>query len=142
MTAGRKPVRARSTAPDAAKRPGTRMTGSASAPARRNCDSGRRKAGSGSLIGRRAPRAERPGVELCAGVVSAVPPASHAPAMDQRYIDTVRAMKVILHNLDHLDMEITYGQRRELERMVRRVREVLDGFLNAGEDEGLWVGEE
>ena len=62
--------------------------------------------------------------------------------MDQRYIDTVRAMKVILHNLDHLDMEITYGQRRELERLVQRVREVLDGFLNAGEDEGLSVGEE
>jgi hypothetical protein len=62
--------------------------------------------------------------------------------MDQRYIDTVRAMKVILHNLDHLDTEITYGQRRELERLVFRVKECLDGFLNAGEDEGLWVGEE
>jgi hypothetical protein len=62
--------------------------------------------------------------------------------MDQRYIDTVRAMKTILHNLDHLDEDITYGQRRELERLVFKVRECLDVFLDAGEDEGAWVGEE
>jgi hypothetical protein len=62
--------------------------------------------------------------------------------MDQRYIDTVRAMKVILHNLDHLDMEVTYGQRRELERLIHRVKDCLDEFLNAGEDEARWAGEE
>lgn len=62
--------------------------------------------------------------------------------MDQRYVDTVRAMKLILHNLDHLETEITHGQRRELERLVFRVRECLDGFLNEGKDEGAWVGEE
>lgn len=62
--------------------------------------------------------------------------------MDQRYIDTVRAMKTILHNLDHLDEDITYGQRRELERLVFKVRECLEVFLGAGEDEGARVGEE
>lgn len=62
--------------------------------------------------------------------------------MDQRYVDTVRAMKTILHNLDHLDDDVTYGQRRELERLILRLRDSLDHFLVAGEDEGLWVGEE
>jgi hypothetical protein len=62
--------------------------------------------------------------------------------MDQRYIDTVRAMKTILHNLDRLDTELSYGQRRELERLIFKLRECLDGFIHAGEDEGYWVGEE
>ena len=62
--------------------------------------------------------------------------------MDQRYIDTVRALKTILHNLDKLDLEVSEGQRRELERLIHKVRECLDAFINAEEDEGLWVGEE
>jgi hypothetical protein len=62
--------------------------------------------------------------------------------MDQHYIDTVRALKTILHNLDRLDGEISDGQRRELQRLIFKVRECLDAFINAEEDEGLWVGEE
>ena len=62
--------------------------------------------------------------------------------MDQRYVDTVRAMKVILHNLDHLDSDITIGQRRELERLIQRLRNCLDEFLLAEHDDGLWIGEE
>ncbi len=62
--------------------------------------------------------------------------------MDQRYVDTVRAAKVVLNNLEHLDSEVTDGQRRELGRIFRRLRDGLDQFLEAGEDEGLWIGEE
>jgi hypothetical protein len=62
--------------------------------------------------------------------------------MDQRYIDTVRALKTILHNLDKLEMEVSDGQRRELERLILKVRDSLDAYINAEEDEGLWVGEE
>jgi hypothetical protein len=63
--------------------------------------------------------------------------------MDQRYIDTVRACKMILRNVDHLDETATYGQRAELTRLFLKVREQLDHFLVADEqDEGLWVGEE
>ena len=62
--------------------------------------------------------------------------------MDQRYVDTVRAMKVVLNNLNHLDSEVTDGQRRELERLIRRLRDGLDHFLEAGRDEGLWIGKE
>ena len=63
--------------------------------------------------------------------------------MDQRYVDTVRACKVILHNLDHLDESTTFGQRSELERLFRKVMEDLNQFLDADAiDEGLWVGEE
>ena len=63
--------------------------------------------------------------------------------MDQRYIDTVRACKVILHNLDHLDESATFAQRTELERLLLRVIEHMSSFLEAGaHDEGLWIGEE
>ena len=63
--------------------------------------------------------------------------------MDQRYVDTVRACKVILHNVDHLDESTTFGQRSELERLFLKVMEQLSGFLDADtHDEGLWVGEE
>jgi hypothetical protein len=63
--------------------------------------------------------------------------------MDQRYVDTIRACKVILHNIDHLDDSTTFGQRSELERLFRKVLEDLNEFLDADAiDEGLWVGEE
>ena len=63
--------------------------------------------------------------------------------MDQRYVDTVRACKVILHNLDHLDDSTTFGQRSELERLFLRVMEQINQFLDADtQDDGLWVGEE
>jgi len=63
--------------------------------------------------------------------------------MDQRYVDTIRACKVILHNIDHLDESTTFGQRSELERLFRKVMEHLNQFLDADAiDEGLWVGEE
>ena len=62
--------------------------------------------------------------------------------MDQRYVDTVRACKAILRNMDHLDDTITDGQRAELNRLLHKVRDCLDQFLEAEEaDEGLWVGE-
>lgn len=63
--------------------------------------------------------------------------------MDQRYVDTIRACKVILHNLDHLDDSTTFAQRSELERMFLRVTEQMSSFLEAdAHDEGLWIGEE
>ena len=63
--------------------------------------------------------------------------------MDQRYVDTVRACKVLLNNLDHLDASITAGQRSELERLMVKVIDGLHRFLEADAfDEGLWVGEE
>jgi hypothetical protein len=63
--------------------------------------------------------------------------------LDQRYVDTVRALKVILRNLDHLEETITAGQWAELERLILKVQERLDLFLEADEhDEGTQVGEE
>lgn len=63
--------------------------------------------------------------------------------MDQKYIETVRACKIILRNLDHLDDTATLGQRAELERLMLKVADRLNLFLDAEEnDEGLWVGEE
>ena len=63
--------------------------------------------------------------------------------MDQRYVDTVRACKVILHNMDYLNETMTSGQRAEFIRVALRVREGLDEVLEAEDaDEGLWVGEE
>lgn len=63
--------------------------------------------------------------------------------MDQRYVDTVRAIKLILRNLDRLEDDITAGQRKELSRLIAKVQSRLDFFLNAeAEDEGQWVGEE
>lgn len=64
-------------------------------------------------------------------------------AMDQRYVETVRACKAILRNMDYLDDAATYGQREELNRLFFKVRERLETFLIAEEqDLGLWVGEE
>ena len=63
-------------------------------------------------------------------------------AMDQRYVDTVRACKAILRNLDHLDDTVTSGQRAELNRMLYKVRDGVEQFLATEEtDDGLWVGE-
>ncbi len=63
--------------------------------------------------------------------------------MDQRYVDTIRACKVILHNLDHLDDSASFGQRSELERLFIRVMEQMNHFLDAdSQDDGLWIGEE
>ncbi len=63
--------------------------------------------------------------------------------MDQRYIDTVRACKVLLRNLTYLEANITFGQRAELQRLFLKVQEQLDEFLEAdARDDGLWVGEE
>lgn len=63
--------------------------------------------------------------------------------MDQRYIDTVRACKVLLRNLTYLEDNITFGQRAELQRLFLKVQEQLDEFLEADDrDDGLWVGEE
>jgi hypothetical protein len=63
--------------------------------------------------------------------------------MDQKYVDTVRACKVILSNLDHLDESSTFGQRAELERLLVKVMDQVHRFLDADEqDLGLWVGEE
>jgi len=61
--------------------------------------------------------------------------------MDQRYVDTVRACKAILRNMDHLDETITDGQRVELNRLLQKVRGCVEQFLAAETDEGLWVGE-
>ncbi|MDH5750850.1 MAG: hypothetical protein OEZ59_00350 [Deltaproteobacteria bacterium] len=64
-------------------------------------------------------------------------------SMDQRYIETVRSAKAILRNLDYLDESATYGQRTELCRLLAKVRDRLEEFLKADEqDEGLFIGEE
>lgn len=62
--------------------------------------------------------------------------------MDQRYVDTVRACKVLLRNLEALDETITLGQRTELHRLIEKVQLKLDEFLDGEEDEGERVGEE
>ena len=63
--------------------------------------------------------------------------------MDQKYVDTVRACKTLLSNLDHLDDSATSGQRSELERLLVKVMERAHRFLDSdAEDLGLWVGEE
>lgn len=62
--------------------------------------------------------------------------------MDQRYVDTVRACKVLLRNLDQLDETITLGQRTELARLIQKLRLKLDEFLDEDTDEGEWIGEE
>jgi len=63
--------------------------------------------------------------------------------MDQRYVDTVRACKVILRNMDHLDEEMTDGQREEISRLLFKLYDRVTLFLE-GEDEdyGDLVGEE
>ena len=62
--------------------------------------------------------------------------------MDQRYVNTVRACKVLLRNLDHLEETITLGQRTELTRLIEKLRVKLDEFLDEDTDEGEWIGEE
>ena len=62
--------------------------------------------------------------------------------MDQRYVDTVRACKVLLRNLDQLEETITLGQRTELTRLIEKLQVKLDEFLNEDTDEGAWIGEE
>ena len=61
--------------------------------------------------------------------------------MDQRYVDTVRACKAILRNMDHLDETITDGQRSELCRLLHKVRHGVEQFLEGDADDGLWIGE-
>jgi hypothetical protein len=61
--------------------------------------------------------------------------------MDQRYVDTVRACKILLRNLERLD-DITLGQRTELHRLIEKLRLQMDEFLDEEEDAGGWVGEE
>jgi hypothetical protein len=62
--------------------------------------------------------------------------------MDQRYVDTVRACKVLLRNLDLLEETITLGQRTELNRLIEKLQVKLDEFLDEDTDEGKWIGEE
>jgi hypothetical protein len=61
--------------------------------------------------------------------------------MDQRYVDTVRACKAILRNMEHLDETITDGQRSELNRLLHRLRDRVELFLEAESEDGLWIGE-
>ena len=62
--------------------------------------------------------------------------------MDQRYVDTVRACKVLLRNLEQLDETITLGQLTELTRLIEKLRLKLEAFLDEDSDEGEWIGEE
>ncbi len=63
--------------------------------------------------------------------------------MDQKYVETVRACKILLRNLKNLDSHMTFGQRAELERLVMKLQDQIGFFLEADEkDNGLWVGEE
>lgn len=63
--------------------------------------------------------------------------------MDQKYVETVRACKVLLRNLDYLEENVTYHQRAEMSRLMQEVRDRMDVFLAAEEmDPGSWVGEE
>jgi hypothetical protein len=63
--------------------------------------------------------------------------------MDQRYVDAVRACKVLLRNMDYLDEAMTDGQREEITRLLFKVYDRLAMFLE-GEEDGLGdlVGEE
>ena len=63
--------------------------------------------------------------------------------MDQRYVDTVRACKTLLRNLERIEDTITAGQRAELMRLMRKLQDRLEWFLeNEDSDPGLWIGEE
>lgn len=63
--------------------------------------------------------------------------------MDQRYVDTVRACKVILRNMDHLEDAITEGQREEITRLLYKLYDRVAQFLeDEDEDYGSAVGEE
>lgn len=62
--------------------------------------------------------------------------------MDQRYVDTMRAVKTILRNMSYLDDTITDGQRSELNRLLFKVKDSVEQFLMTGDaDDGLWIGE-
>jgi hypothetical protein len=72
-------------------------------------------------------------------------PSDHRkPAMDQRYVDTVRACKVILRNMHYLEESITDGQKEEISRLLWRIQHRLGEFLNGDgeEDDGAIAGEE
>jgi hypothetical protein len=62
--------------------------------------------------------------------------------MDQRYVDTIRACKVMLRNLELLDETITLGQRTELHRLIEKLQVKLDEFLDESADEERGIGEE
>ncbi len=62
--------------------------------------------------------------------------------MDQRYVDTVRACKVIIRNLEQLEETITLGQRTELHRLIEKLQLKLEEFLDEGDENGEWIGEE
>lgn len=62
--------------------------------------------------------------------------------MDQRYVDTIRACKVIIRNLEQLEETITLGQRTELHRLIERLQLKLEEFLDEDDDKGEWIGEE
>lgn len=56
--------------------------------------------------------------------------------MDQRYVDTVRACKTLLRNMDYLDDAITDGQRQEITRLLFKVYDRVTLFLEGEDDEG------
>jgi len=62
--------------------------------------------------------------------------------MDQRYVDTIRACKVIIRNLEQLEETITLGQRTELHRLIEKLQLKLQEFLDEDDDKGEWIGEE
>jgi hypothetical protein len=62
--------------------------------------------------------------------------------MDQRYVNTIRACKVIIRNLEQLEETITLGQRTELHRLIEKLQLKLEEFLDEDDDKGEWIGEE
>jgi hypothetical protein len=62
--------------------------------------------------------------------------------MDQKYVDTVRACKVLIRNLEHLEETLTLGQRTELERLIEKLQLKLDQFLDEENNDAKWAGEE
>lgn len=57
-------------------------------------------------------------------------------------MDTVRACKVLIRNLEQLDETITLGQRTELHRLIGKLQLKLEEFLDEDDDKGDWIGEE
>ncbi|MCZ6471890.1 MAG: hypothetical protein O6934_00480 [SAR324 cluster bacterium] len=98
------------------------------------------KGGKRVVLGRRLETATTP-IPAGNGIPQDV--ATSGVTMDQRYVNTIRACKVILHNIDHLDDSTTFGQRSELGRQFIKVMKQMNQFLEAdAQDGGLWVGEE
>ncbi len=62
--------------------------------------------------------------------------------MDQRYVDTVRACKVLLRNMDYLEEAITEGQRDEITRLLLKVYDRVVLFLDEEGEDGSDAGEE